>query len=942
MSIDRCGVGRATVVALLIALSEGLAAQSAGQTTQPPPTEPTANVAPRSDGKPMSPTAAPARTGFPDGVMLKPDATGPAPGIAVGQPTPMRFSGKVGPGGKVNPAIERLGPDGTRGKAATSAHPGPGGAGDRTLTGQSLGPGAPPSSTPARKASPPARTDGQQPTKKPGVSRDSGQVANEQVGRGGFQVFLDPATGQITQPTDAQLQKLDQQNQAFGQVEVVERPSAVSGGGMTADVPASLFPVVTAAIGADGKVTLHEGQTQGGAKDAISQRSRVRQSSQSAVGQRVGAAGDEQAGLELPPPAEVTVTIVNLDAAGETQGGAKDAISQRSRVRQSSQSAVGQRVGAAGDEQAGLELPPPAEVTVTIVNLDAAGEGFNDPTVVAPVFGNRGATLGAQRLNVFRAAAEYWGGILKSAIPIQVDARMDPQTCSASSAVLGSAGPKTVFRDFAGAPMTATWYVQATANSRMGADLDPGNSDINATFNSDVDNPVCLGATSWWYGIGAPAPAGTIDFYTVVLHEIGHGIGFLNLTSLTTGQKLVGFDDAYERWLWDSTIGGWPAMSDAQRAASAVNTGQVIFWGPRAAQAARGFLSAGLNGGYPRVYAPNPVQGGSSISHFDTVLTPNELMEPAITPPPGPYAYLTSGALEDIGWKLLANGVFDFGGIGTWTWNPTDGWFQPTTADPSKLEAFNGNFVGVYGGTWLWNGTTQSWSQLTTVAPSHMKACGNNLLWSSVADGTWRWSPSAGWAQLTTSNPESLECFGGDAIWEGGAGAWLFNFTTSSWSQLSASNPAGVLPCGSRLAWWSATETWYREAATGWHFLAVGPETTACYRGQLAWEGASGTWLYNFTTSSWQQLTPNNPEQMLPWGPNLVWENAAFGTWIWDGAAWTQISTNNPTQMVGLGADLIWSFPGGVWVWGGGGGGAGWTNIAGSPPAEMVSTGQVK
>ena len=43
MSIDRCGVGRATVFALLIALGGGLTAQSAGQTTQQPPTQPTAS-----------------------------------------------------------------------------------------------------------------------------------------------------------------------------------------------------------------------------------------------------------------------------------------------------------------------------------------------------------------------------------------------------------------------------------------------------------------------------------------------------------------------------------------------------------------------------------------------------------------------------------------------------------------------------------------------------------------------------------------------------------------------------------------------------------------------------------------------------------------------------------------------------------------------------------
>jgi hypothetical protein len=928
MSIDRSDVGRATVFALLIALGGGLTAESAGQTTQQPPPQPTASGgAPPSEkapvdpvtGKPMSPAAAPASTEYPGGVMLKPDATAPAPGVAAGQPTPVRFSGKVGPAGKVigqnaasspdgparitDPAIERLGPGGTGGKAPVNERLGPGGTVGQTSASQPLGPGAPTSSQPAKKASPPAKPEGQQPAKKSGVSSDSGQVANEPVAKRGFQVFVDPATGEITQPTDAQLQELDQQNQAanvlFGPSEVVERPSLVGvGGGMVADVPASLFPVVTAAIGADGKVTLQE-RAHAGAKGAIASTPKDRQQP------------------------------LRFQAA--------------------------QGAGSAENPHVGFELPTTAEVTVAIVNGDAAGEGFNDPTAVAPVFGNPGTTRGAQRLNAFRAAAAYWGAILKSRITIRVDAQMDPQFCTASSAVLGSAGPITVHRDYAGAPVASTWYVQATANSRAGADLDPGQSDIGATFNSDIDNPTCLGGTSWWYGIGAPAPAGTIDFYTVVLHEIGHGIGFLSLVSLGTGAKFGGFDDAYERWLWDWSTGGWPAMSNAQRLASAVNTGQVIFWGPRATEAGRGFLSAGLNGNYPRVFAPNPVQGGSSISHFDTVLAPNELMEPAITAPPGPYAYLTSGALEDIGWKLLANGVFDYGGLGTWTWNPTDGWNQPTTADPLNLEPWNGNFVGAYpSGTWLWNGTTQSWDQLTPAIPTDLKACGNNLLWSSGAYGTWRWSTSTGWDQLTTANPDSLDCFGGDMAWEGASGTWLYDFNTSGgpgtggWRQITGANPTAIMPCGSRLVWWraggAAGDTWFWDTATGWNNLTIGPESTACYRGQLAWEGAAGpgTWLYNFTTPAWSQITGANPDQMLSWGPNLVWENGSAGTWIWNGAAWSQITSADATHVEVLGADLLWAFGGGTWVWSGGGAGTGWTNITGAVPSEIVSTGQVK
>jgi hypothetical protein len=341
------------------------------------------------------------------------------------------------------------------------------------------------------------------------------------------------------------------------------------------------------------------------------------------------------------------------------------------------------------------------------------------------------------------------------------------------------------------------------------------------------------------------------------------------------------------------------------------------------------------------VFAPNPLQPGSSISHFDTVFTPNELMEPAITPPPGPYAYVTSGLLQDVGWQLLSNGVFDFGGLGTWTWNPADGWFQATGADTTRLEPFNGNFVGIYGGTWLWNETTSSWSQLTTAGPSVMKACRDNLLWAGAAYGTWRWNASSGWQQLTTANPQTLGCLGGDMVWESNLGTWLYAFTGAGWSQITTADPVGVLACGSRLVWWRAADTWYWDES-GWHYLTGGPETTECYRGQLAWEGAAGTWLFNFTTSAWQSITGGNPEQMLAWGPNLVWENGAAGTWVYNGTAWAQITSGDPTLIEVLGPDLLWSDPSGTQLWSGEGGGAGWTSLTGAVPTAIVSAGAVE
>ena len=90
------------------------------------------------------------------------------------------------------------------------------------------------------------------------------------------------------------------------------------------------------------------------------------------------------------------------------------------------------------------------------------------------------------------------------------------------------------------------------------------------------------------------------------------------------------------------------------------------------------------------------------------------------------------------------------------------------------------------------------------------------------------------------------------------------------------------------------------------------------------------------------QITGANPDQMLAWGPNLVWENTPFGTWVYDGAGWAQITTADATNIEVLGAELLWSFPGGTWLWSGGGGGAGWTNITGAAATTIVSTGAVR
>lgn len=301
-----------------------------------------------------------------------------------------------------------------------------------------------------------------------------------------------------------------------------------------------------------------------------------------------------------------------------------------------------------------------AAVAVTVTPTDGAGEGFNDggaPEANSTAAGNSAATLGAQRLASFQAAANVWGMALNSAITILVNAAMDSQgDCAGGMFSLGSAGATAFFQNLVGLPPNI-FHPVALANKL--SNTDQTGVDMTATFNSDLDSAANCAGARWFYPVdNRAAPSGFISFYTTALHELGHGLCFASLLNQdgTFGAPSI---DIYSTFLESHLDANtFDNLTATQRSAATVGDPNLHWTGPNVlANLATAGLIGGVSNGHPQMFGPNPFQSGSSIVHWDedfiTTGGVHEFMEP--------IADLVSTDLlsrflcQDIGWGAVNN-----------------------------------------------------------------------------------------------------------------------------------------------------------------------------------------------------------------------------------------------------------------------------------------------
>ena len=109
-------------------------------------------------------------------------------------------------------------------------------------------------------------------------------------------------------------------------------------------------------------------------------------------------------------------------------------------------------------------------------------------------------------------AGAKWSQYLKITVPVKVNVFTVNSTFFPFSGITFANGRQ----NFTNAPQSNVLYVTALANQLAGVETNPGQYDMDIYFNL---------ASSFYFGNAKPGGS-ELDFISIAMHEIGHGLGF--------------------------------------------------------------------------------------------------------------------------------------------------------------------------------------------------------------------------------------------------------------------------------------------------------------------------------------------------------------------------------------------------------------------------------
>jgi hypothetical protein len=234
---------------------------------------------------------------------------------------------------------------------------------------------------------------------------------------------------------------------------------------------------------------------------------------------------------------------------------------------------------------------------IRILNKNDSGKGFNDPTAVPPVGLNFGTTRGQQALVAFQYAATIWGATLKTDVPILIDSAFvsvaddSRLTCTTTNGIVGYARLAS-YASGGEYPVPGAGYPVALANALAGRDLTSGGAQIVARFNASIGTQGCLDNQSWYYGLDGRESSAQDDLVSVLLHEFGHGLGFISFVDASSGSFGSDPPAIFDYHAWDVAAGRtWAGETDAVRKLLATGVNELALAGPGIATDIPRFLS---------------------------------------------------------------------------------------------------------------------------------------------------------------------------------------------------------------------------------------------------------------------------------------------------------------------------------------------------------------
>ncbi|MCA9952006.1 MAG: hypothetical protein KDE48_20290 [Anaerolineales bacterium] len=344
----------------------------------------------------------------------------------------------------------------------------------------------------------------------------------------------------------------------------------------------------------------------------------------------------------------------------------------------------------AGDKETPTHIPAPfsaAEIATRSQAPEAVpiNINYNPASCGGPI-----SAWPAAARTAFEYAVDIWSLLFESGVIISIDAcwRQD------STGALGWAGPSDYYRNFNGA-VPNRWYPVALANQITGGDLNAGTAEISANFDA---------TQTWYFGIDGQTPSSQFDLVSVALHEIGHGLGVSGSMRFDDG---TGSNEC-NGGIFGTGCYGWSNSAMIYDGFLENGAGQnlILTYGNNTGALGTQLISNDLyfngpattaanNNNPAKIFAPNPFNPGSSISHLDDATfsgTFHALMTPTISSGesnhyPGAVAL---GILDDMGW-----GVMDFSHV--YVDSQASGVEHGTQADPFDTLIEGYQAAGNYG-----------------------------------------------------------------------------------------------------------------------------------------------------------------------------------------------------------------------------------------------------